>query len=174
MPTKQVDAAIRPATPDDVAGLAAVERAAAALFRGTHMDWAADGPTLPRRLLADGVRRGLLWVAAGQALVGFLVAAPAHGTLYIQELSVVPSYQRRGLGGALVAAVAGHGRAQGYAAVTLTTDCDLPWNRPFYARQGFEMLEGAACPPWLAGRMRTQARHGADPARRCAMRLALG
>lgn len=164
---------IRPGRFDDLTALAAVERSASELFAGTHMHWAAGGPTLPRRLLTEAVERGLLFVADPGRPAGFIVAAPSYNTLYVQELSVARSHQRRGLGSQLMAALVAHGKAQGRDAITLTTDRDLPWNRPFYARMGFVELVGAACPPWLAARLRTQAEHGNDPARRCAMRLAL-
>lgn len=164
---------IRPATTADLPALAAVERSAASLFRGTHMDWAADGPTLPRRLLAAGLRHGLLLVAEDRAPVGFILATPAHGTLYIQELSVAASHQRRGLGTALLAALAKRARATGSTTLMLTTDRDLPWNRPFYARAGFTELPPEARPVWLANRMHHQARHGNEPAHRCAMQLVI-
>ena len=74
---------IRWGTLADLPAVAAVERSAAALFAGTHMAWAASGPTLPRRLLRRGVARGLLLVADRGGPVGFIVAAPAYGTLFI-------------------------------------------------------------------------------------------
>jgi GNAT superfamily N-acetyltransferase len=164
---------IRQATTTDLPALAAIERSAATLFLGTHMAWAADGPTLPRRLLTSAVRHGLLLLAEDTAPVGFVVAAQAYGTLYIQELSVAASHQRRGLGTALLHALIALARARGSTAVTLTTDRNLPWNRPFYARAGFVELPPESCPAWLAAHLRQQAQHGNNPALRCAMRLAL-
>ena len=158
---------IRFATLSDLPAVAAVERSASALFAGTHMDWAAGGPTLPRWRLRAGVRRGLLLVADEAGPAGFIIAAPAYGTLFIQELSVATPHQRRGLGRALLAALEARAHTLGMAALTLTTDRTLPWNRPFYARAGFVEVDG---PDWLVARLVEQARYGNELARRCAMR----
>ena len=39
-------------------------------------------------------------------------------------------------------------RANGHAVITLTTERDIPWNAPYYARLGFEILPEAQ---WGAG-----------------------
>lgn len=163
----QTGHSVRLGTLADLPAVAAVERSASALFVGTHMAWAAGGLTLPRRLLRAGVARGLLLVADEGGPVGFIIAAPAYGTLFIEELSVAGPQQRRGLGRALLAAMEGRARELGVAALTLTTDRTLPWNGPFYASAGFSETDG---PVWLMARLREQARQGNDAARRCAMR----
>jgi GNAT superfamily N-acetyltransferase len=157
---------IRPAVLADLPAVAAAERAAAGLFAGTHMAWAVEGPTLPRWRLRAGVARGLLLVADTGRVAGFIIAAPAYGTLFIEEFSVAPAYQRQGLGRALLAALEARARARGVAALTLTTDRTLPWNAPFYARCGFAEVAG---PDWLMARLRRQRGHEF----RCAMRKPL-
>jgi GNAT superfamily N-acetyltransferase len=158
---------IRLATLADLPAVAEVERSASTLFAGTHMGWAADGPTLPRRMLRAGVARGLLLVADEDGPVGFIVASPAYGTLFIEELSVAATHQRRGLGRALLAAMQTRARELGVPALTLTTDRTLPWNRPFYASAGFVEVDTL---DWLMARLKAQARYGNELARRCAMR----
>jgi GNAT superfamily N-acetyltransferase len=157
---------IRPATLADLPAVAAVERSASALFAGTHMDWAAGGLTLPRRMLRAGVARGTLLVADEGGPMGVNVSGPAYGTLFFEELSVAVPHQRRGVGRALLVAMERRARELGVAALTLTTDRTLAWNRPFYASAGFSEVDG---PEWLMARLREQARAGNDPARRCAM-----
>ncbi|MBC9179158.1 GNAT family N-acetyltransferase [Pseudoroseomonas ludipueritiae] len=166
---------IRQALPDDLPHLAAVERSAAALFRGTRMDWAADGPTLAPSMLEEAAARGHLWVAwhAEGGVIGFLLADALDGDLFIEELSVAQSYQRHGFGRALLGQAVRRAREEGMAGVSLTTDHDLPWNAPFYASAGFQVLDTSALTPALRGRLAREAAHGHDPAHRCAMRLAL-
>jgi hypothetical protein len=53
--------------------------------------------------------------------------------------------------------------------VSLTTDRTLPWNAPFYARLGFELVEGDDVPPDVQVRLAGQVAAGFDPAQRCAM-----
>lgn len=158
---------IRPAVLADLPAVAAVERSAAQLFAGTHMDWATRAPTLARWRLRRATARGLLLVAEEcDTVAGFVAAAPAWGTLYIEEFSVALPRQRRGLGRALLAALEHRAWALGIPALTLTTDRALPWNAPLYARMGFVAVSE---PAWLMARLATQP----DSARRCAMRKAI-
>ncbi|MFC7551530.1 GNAT family N-acetyltransferase [Pseudoroseomonas wenyumeiae] len=165
---------IRNALPEDLPHLAAVERSAAALFRGTRMDWVADGPTLAPAMLEEAAARGHLWVAwhAEGGAVGFLLAGALDGDLFIEELSVAQDHQRRGFGRALLGQAVRRAREEGLAGVSLTTDHDLPWNAPFYASAGFQVLDESALTPVLRERLAQEAAHGHDPAHRCAMRLA--
>jgi GNAT superfamily N-acetyltransferase len=166
---------IRAALPEDLPLLPAVERSAAALFRGTRMGWVADGPTLAPAVLEEAAARGHLWVAArpGSGAAGFLLADVLDGDLFIEELSVARDHQRHGFGRALLAHAVHRARDGGLAGVSLTTDRDLPWNAPFYAEAGFQVLDGALLSPLLRERLAQEAAHGHDPAHRCAMRLVL-
>ncbi|WZB66012.1 hypothetical protein WJ971_27115 [Achromobacter xylosoxidans] len=57
--------------------------------------------------------------------------------------------------------------------MALTTDRELPWNAPFYQRQGFVEVPAPQLGPALRARLEAEAAAGFDPARRCAMRYAL-
>jgi len=165
---------IRAALAEDLALLPAVERSAAALLRGTRMDWAADGPTLAPALLEEAAAHGLLWCAwrAEAGVVGFLLASLLQGDLFIEELSVALPHQRAGFGRALLGHAVRQARERGLAGVSLTTDHDLGWCAPFYAAAGFMVVSGDALGPILRERLAQEAAHGHDPASRCAMRLA--
>ncbi|KAB8187493.1 GNAT family N-acetyltransferase [Nonomuraea phyllanthi] len=125
---------VRWAEKGELAGLAAVERAADGLFEqlgivfppGTTMIEEADDPGL---VLVEGTP------PAGFALIGWV-----DGNLHLEQLAVHPRSMRQGIGGRLVAAVIDHARAAGAPAVTLTTFRDVPWNAPWYARHGFSVL----------------------------------
>ncbi|MBB1597007.1 GNAT family N-acetyltransferase [Achromobacter sp. UMC46] len=166
---------IRLALPSDLACLPDIERSAAARFRGTAVAWAADGDPLPPGELAAALAAGLLWVAQLDAEVrGFALARPMGGDLFLAEMSVALPWQGLGLGRALIRAVLAHARAAGgYGAVVLTTDRELPWNAPFYRRQGFIELT-PPLPLLLQARLRAESDAGFDAARRCAMAHPLG
>lgn len=54
--------------------------------------------------------------------------------------------------------------------MTLTTFRDVPWNAPFYARRGFELLDDTTIGERLQTILEKEAGHGLPRARRCAMR----
>jgi hypothetical protein len=54
--------------------------------------------------------------------------------------------------------------------VTLTTFRDVPWNMPFYARLGFEIVPPEQVGPALFAIVEGETRRGLDPARRVVMR----
>ena len=165
---------IRLARPDDLAAVRAVEVSAATVFAGTHMDFAAnDPPNDPADLLA-AIAIDLMWVATdADAIAGFVFAEPCAAGLYVRELSVAAPFQQCGHGAALMAACIAAARARGDAMLLLTTDRTLAWNAPFYRRLGFAIVEGDAIPAEAQRRLARQFAAGFDPARRCAMVMAL-
>lgn len=166
---------VRPARLEDVGLLGPIERSAASVFREAGLAWLADGETMDPADLAASCRCGLLWVAtdARDRPVGFLAAQVLDGHLHIAELSVALTHQRQGIGNRLVEAAIAHGRRTEFDAVTLTTYRDLPWNGPFYARFGFVEIDPGEAGPGHCERLRREAEHGHDPARRCVMALRL-
>lgn len=165
---------IRLARPCDLSAIPAIERSAATLFRGTHMDFPASFELNSMDNLVAALRRGLLWVAElADGPQGFLFAEITASGLYIRELSVAVAAQRRGLGSGLMAAAIAEARHRGLRAVLLTTDRSLAWNAPFYARLGFAIIADEAIPIDVARRLAGQYAAGFDPKARCAMRLGL-
>jgi GNAT superfamily N-acetyltransferase len=79
----------------------------------------------------------LVW---GRPAQGFACVDIVEGVAHLWQLSVLPSFGRRGIGRALVQAVCDWASSNGYRAVTLTTFRDVPWNAPFYDRLGFRVL----------------------------------
>ena len=165
---------IRLARPSDLPAVARVEISAATVFIGTHMDFAANhAPNDPADLLA-AIDRQLMWVSEADGdVVGFVFAEAFHGGLYVRELSVAVSAQKKGHGAALMATVIAAAQARGDRQLMLTTDRTLVWNAPFYARLGFRIVEGDAVPVEARRRLDGQFAAGFDPAQRCAMVLAL-
>ena len=147
---------IRPAHPMDVPVLPSVEREALVLFAGLEEDL-GFGPQRPVEV--DSVETfeaaqeaGLLWVATDDrdAPVGFALVLEIDGSAHLDELDVLPTHGRQGVGSALLEAVCSWARASGFHAVTLSTFRDVPWNAPFYARRGFRALDANELSPGLA------------------------
>jgi GNAT superfamily N-acetyltransferase len=163
---------IRKARPADLPVLQAVERAAARLFATVGLGGITDGDATSLRSFAECQDAGLLWIAAdgGDAPVGFACVEIVGGQPHLDELDVHPDHGRRGIGAALVRSVIEWARAQGYAAVTLTTFRDVPWNLPFYARLGFRVLADAELTPELRAIVDGETRRGLPPELRAVMR----
>jgi hypothetical protein len=54
--------------------------------------------------------------------------------------------------------------------VTLTTSREVPWDLPFYARMGFEVVPEGEQRPAVAAVVADETARGLDPAARCVMR----
>jgi GNAT superfamily N-acetyltransferase len=103
--------------------------------------------------------------------VGFAhVEVIERGTAHLEEIDVDPAHGRRGLGTQLVLQVCDWAASNGYESVTLTTFRDIPWNMPFYARLGFEIVPTAQLSPALLAVVEDETRRGLDPASRVVMR----
>jgi len=149
---------ITPARPKDLAVLPAIELAAARLLVG-HAPDSVLNETTSDEALADDVPVGFAHIEVREPTV-------AH----LEEIDVHPQHGRRGLGTKLVRAVCAWAIAAGYHSVTLTTFRDVPWNMPFYARLGFEVIPSEALSPTLRSVVQDETRRGLDPTRRVAMR----
>ena len=165
---------IRPARPQDLATLPAIELAAARLLVGHAPESVLDEATSDE-VLRTAQRHGRLWVAlADDVPVGFAhveIIEPA--VAHLKEIDIHPQHGRRGLGTTLVRAICAWATAAGYHSVTLTTFRDVPWNMPFYARLGFEVVPADALSPALRSVVQDETRRGLDPTRRVAMRRPL-
>jgi GNAT superfamily N-acetyltransferase len=163
------------ARPHDIPHLAAIERAAADLLKGNAPDSVLQETTGDEEVnAAQGEER--LWVAlADDTPVAFaLVEMLGNGVPHLEEIDVDPRHGRRGLGTALVRAVCAWAARAGHAQVTLTTFRDLPFNMPFYARLGFEVVPNTEWSSEVAAVVRDETQRGLDPTRRVVMRYRTG
>jgi ribosomal-protein-alanine N-acetyltransferase len=71
---------------------------------------------------------------------GFVMGRVAGGEAEILTLAVAPPARGKGLGRALIAAMAGHARASGAAAIFLEVGDDNPAALALYAGLGFERV----------------------------------
>lgn len=165
---------IRPARDGDVRRLQEVEVAAGRAFREVGMNWIADDPPPADEELLAYVRAGRAWVAERDGeVVAYLLAEVVDDAVHVEQVSVHPDHAGHGLGRHLVDHAAAWGRDRGLVAQTLTTFDDVPWNRPYYERLGFEVVDDAALTPGLRAVREAEATRGLDRSSRVAMRRPL-
>jgi GNAT superfamily N-acetyltransferase len=163
------------AQPEHLKELPHIEQQAASLFRGWNVPDSVIEDTTPFEEFQAAREAGLLWVVLSPQLhpVGFALVEREGTWLHLEEIDVHPLHGRRGIGAALVENVCAWARACGYTQITLTTYRDIPWNAPFYARLGFEILGEDKLTPELRARVEDEAVRGLDMNRRVVMRKAL-
>ena len=162
---------IRPARPDDANYLPNVEQSAGLSYLAiADIAWVAYDDNMPAETHRVHAASGTEWVGETTAgeLIAFLCAERCADELHIWELAVAQEWQRAGIGRRLIDAACAHARASGCKAMTLTTFSDVPWNAPWYARVGFEFLDGDAIGERLREILRSEVARGLQ--RRCAMR----
>ena len=136
------DLRLRAAMTSEIERVRQIERASASRFLGTARaaladDEPTDAKTLARRIAAGG----LLVAEAGGEALAFVMFREVEGCGYIEQVDVLPSHARRGIGARLIEAVAELGCARGWPALTLSTFKDVPFNAPYYRRLGFVDVE---------------------------------
>jgi GNAT superfamily N-acetyltransferase len=139
---QSVSFVIRDATPAELPLLGKLEDRAAQRFRESVHPYAVDLPHFDAAQLAELHRAGTVWVAVDPAgtLLGFVLGGYLGEHAYVQELDVDLPYGRRGIGRALVRRVGEWAAERGHDSLLLSTFADVPWNGPFYARLGFEVV----------------------------------
>ncbi|MET0794579.1 MAG: GNAT family N-acetyltransferase, partial [Polyangiaceae bacterium] len=160
---QQIDAyPIRRALALDIPRLREIEDAAGTLFSGLRLIDEALDASFPLEKLSELVARGQVWVvcATGDLPVGMVIASLEDSAVYLEEIDVLPTYGRRGLGARLLESVCTWARAQGHSAVTLSTFREVPWNGPFYRKHGFRDLEPKEWTPRMHAIREQEALHG--------------
>ncbi|PWW11663.1 GNAT family N-acetyltransferase [Mangrovibacter plantisponsor] len=163
---------IKPARPEHIAALRAIELAAFETLRRTG---AVNGsPVATSEEDFDQLRlKGVLLAAfrPGGVPVGFVGAIVTKHWLHIAEMDVHPDWQQQGTGRRLLNAMLAEGKMRGLQGATLTTDRFAPFNATFYASLGFTPVEGDALSPRLQTLLMEETHAGLDPKRRIAMQL---
>ena len=166
---------IRSPRSDELERLRDIERAAGVLFTEAGMPHIAAHEPAPAEVLAQYADAGRAWVVAlDDVPAGYAVVDVVDGNAHLEQVSVHPDAGRRGLGTMLLLHVCAWARDNGYAAVTLTTFADLPWNAPFYAKHGFGVMAESEIGPELRKLRDEETALGLDPERRVCMSAALG
>jgi GNAT superfamily N-acetyltransferase len=153
---------VRPATSQDLSALNRVELLAAERFAKETLTVGLQKRTVPLHELQAELTVGQVWVAVTEdnEPVGFLLAQALDRNLHISEMSVLPSFDRQGIGAGLLRAASQHAAQAGFNGVSLTTFAAVPWNGPFYAKQGFRQLAQAEIGAGLAALIRQEGKLG--------------
>lgn len=116
-----------------------------------YMNDRIDPPSSALALTTESLRQKanaetVLLAHLDRRLVGcaFLAERPDH--FYLGKLAVEPGLQRRGIGGALLAAAEAHARMAGRPAIELQTRIELVENHAAFAALGFVETSRAAHP----------------------------
>lgn len=149
----------------------ALERSAAKKFIEYFGEDTKRGQgTLPYSLLLKSHENASLWVAMlDTEIVGFLCATKKSNSFHIEEVSVAYKHQGKGIGKTLIRNVLNVANNQNCSFVSLTTDYQIPWNRPFYERLGFTVLDVEECPPTLRETLLDEKKSNKDPDNRIGM-----
>lgn len=166
---------IRLAQVDDIDSLSGIERAADAVFRSMNMDAVVEGETMPIPDLFRYLDAGRAWVDVDELdrPVAYLLLDVVGGAAHIEQVSVHPSHAGQGKGRRLIEKAAEWATLQGYPVLTLTTFADVPWNAPYYARLGFEIIPPDQLTPGLEEIRHHEASIGLDAWPRVAMKRIL-
>lgn len=161
---------------EDAARCPAIEESAALQFSAEDLPPDLAASTTGIETFARAVREDRLLVArdpqTGEA-VGFALLEIDDGEAHLEELDVLPAYGRRGIGRALLEAACAWALERDHGAITLSTFAHVPWNAPFYASAGFEVVPRAAWSEAMVERSAEEAAEGLDPGRRVMMRRVL-
>ena len=167
---------IRLAMPDELTRIREIEDVAGEMFSGLGLIDEADDGSFPLDLLADLISFEQVWVAcdADDIPVGMVIASIREGNVHVEEMDVIPSHGGRGLGTRMLVQVSKWAAVRGYPAVTLSTFRDVPWNGPFYRKQGFRDLEHLEWAPYMHMLREEETRHGLKVEERVFMIKELG
>lgn len=159
---------IRPAEERDLDRLGPIERAAGRVFAGIGMPEIAGAEPLPVEELA--AYRAWVAVDHDDRPVAYVLVEEVDGCAHVEQISVHPDVAGRRIGSRLLDTVAEWAATTELAALTLITFCDVPWNRPYYERLGFRVLDDGDLGPGLRARRDAEPAKGLDPTTRVCMR----
>lgn len=165
---------VRPAGPDEIPTAIAIDDSAGSLFTNAnlHFDIPADHPFAVAEVArwTASAHAGHMFLATRDLPTatpeGLLVLGLVNDLPHLDQLSVRPSAGRQGLGSRLLA------HAITWAAdrpLWLETYAHIPWNRPYYERHGFTVVDDADAPSDVRAYLREQRRWLPDPDQRVAM-----
>lgn len=163
---------IRKTFPSDILQLMQIEHSANQAFAQIpQLKWLAESAVMSSDQHLDLIQNHDAFVAvnAQNQVIGFLYAEKQEDDLYIIEVDVSSEHQKQGIGRQLMFHAIDFAKQQGFQAVTLTTFTDVAWNRPFYEKLGFELLNPQNLKPYLKQKIEHEVEQGFARESRCAM-----
>ncbi|MCS3429739.1 GNAT family N-acetyltransferase [Klebsiella sp. BIGb0407] len=150
---------LRNTTLKDIPLLQTLEAAAAQRFLAIpELAILADSNVTDSQTHELSITQELAWLVedARGSILGFCYTQELAGSLYLAEISSHPAARGLGVGRMLVAHVRQVAARRGLSGVTLTTYTDIPWNAPWYEREGFIILEPSSYCPELKNIVQSQ------------------
>ena len=162
---------VRAACREDGAVLQEIERLAGARFREVGLATVADEDPPSLEELAEYADSGRSWVAVDESNkpVGYVIVDEVDRNAHVEQMSVIPAHQNRGVGRSLLAQVQAWASDTGRRAITLTTYTEVPWNRALYQHLGFRVLNYNEVGPELRAIREAERDRGLDVAPRVCM-----
>jgi ribosomal protein S18 acetylase RimI-like enzyme len=166
---------IRPARADDLPALVDLEIAASQPFRDVGLDVVADDDPWTTAELSVFADDGRAWVLTddGDRPVAYVLVDVVDGEAHIEQVSVHPDHARRGLGRQLIDVAREWAVRHELPALVLTTYAGVPWNGPYYARLGFEVVPRRRVSAGMRAIRAAEAARGLDKMPRVVMRQRL-
>ncbi|MGN6088375.1 MAG: GNAT family N-acetyltransferase [Actinomycetales bacterium] len=163
---------IRPVAVSELDVLQEIEVSAGRCFADVGMTEIARDEPMSVEQLDQFRRTGLAWVAVDDDdhPVAYLVAQVVDAALHIEQVSVHAAWAHQRRGRSLIEHAASGARARALPALTLTTFEHVPWNAPYYARCGFDVLDPIDWSPGLRAVREHEAELGLDRWPRVVMR----
>jgi predicted N-acetyltransferase YhbS len=163
---------IRLARPEDLDTLTEIEADADLRYADSVHPEMAGGDTIPRDDLVRAVDYKWIIVAAeGDRVVGWLLLTRCGDEFCIGQISVRRDAGRRGVGSELLKAAIASARQMGYRSIVLNTQSDVAWNRPWYEKHGFVVVDASEWTEGMHAITREQSEAGLDWTTRVHMRL---
>lgn len=158
----------------DIEALGALEQRADQRFASVGHPELADGAVMPREAAERAIERSQIVVAhRGGQLAGFAYVGTAGDEPCLGQIAVDPAFGQRGIGTALLRIVKTRMHMQGARTLVLSTQRDVPWNQPWYARHGFVEVAESQWTEAMRAITWAQTEAGLDAATRMHMRCAL-
>jgi ribosomal protein S18 acetylase RimI-like enzyme len=173
---------IRAAVEADIDVLAVIESAGDAQFAAAGHPEFHGGETISRETALTAIAEDRLKAAVSEDLanmgaavvVGWLMTGVEGDEFSIAQVAVLPTQQKSGIGRALMGHAISTAIDLGHRSVLLDTQADIPWNKPWYERLGFEVVPKEQWTDAMRLTSRAQQAAGLDWSTRVHMRLDLG
>lgn len=167
---------IRKIEPSDIEQLIEIEKSAAQAFLTVPcLAWIADQAVLSQADHLELIETGYSFVILDQRqqAFGFLYALKREEDFFIVEVDVRADVQKQGIGRQLLQHVFAFANKEDFKYITLTTFKDVIWNKPFYEKLGFEIIQNQGLPKYLQDTLDCEVVYGFKREDRCAMRKKL-
>ncbi len=168
---------IRLGRSEDISALRAIEFAADQQFVDAgHPEF--DGDSIAPEVAKASIDRGHLFVAEldidGQStVVGWIQLGRCGDECSVEQVSVAPDYQQRGIGRMLMDTATAEAVRAGETTIVLNTQADIVWNRPWYESLGFAVVPRESWTEAMTEATEGQTAAGLDWSTRVHMRKAL-